>query len=132
MSVPIFTHVSECEALAKKIAPTLKGGEILGLIGPLGAGKTTFTQSLAKALGVKQVLRSPTFILMQSVKIPRKKFSLHHLDLYRLENLKEINALGMEDFLGKKNSVTVIEWADRAKSTLPKKTKYIHFQTSSL
>lgn len=125
--------VKQAKSLAKEVAKGLSGGEILGLVGPLGAGKTTFTQALAKELSVKAHPRSPTFILMQSfgALLPKgkRKVTLHHLDLYRLAGSKEISALGLEDFLGKPNSVTVIEWADKAKGLLPKKTVYIQFQS---
>lgn len=133
MSKAFSITVKQAKSAAKEIAKSLGGGEILGLIGPLGAGKTTFTQALAKELGVKGVLRSPTFVLMQSFqgKLPqgKVKINIHHLDLYRLPGSKDIHALGLADFLGKKNTLTVIEWADKAKKILPKKTKYIHFQS---
>lgn len=125
--------VKQAKSLAAEVSQTLKGGEILGLVGPLGAGKTTFTKALAKKLSVKGSLRSPTFILMQSfqARLPKgkTKIVLHHLDLYRLKGGKEIKTLGLDDFMGKKNTVTVIEWADKAKRWLPKKTKYIHFKS---
>jgi tRNA threonylcarbamoyladenosine biosynthesis protein TsaE len=135
MPKAISTHVSQVKQLAKEIAAKLKGGEVFGLVGPLGAGKTTFTQELAKALGVKKTLRSPTFILMQSVsaKIKTAKgvkaVALYHLDLYRLDNKQAVKALGMNDFLGKPGTITLIEWADKAEGLLPKKTKFIHFLT---
>lgn len=127
--------VKDAKALAKDLAKKIEGGEIFGLVGPLGAGKTTFTQCLARELGVKASVKSPTFIIMQSFLgfLPQRPFlkktpiNLYHLDLYRLKGKKEIGLLGLEDFLGKKNTVTVIEWADKAKNWLPAKTRYIHF-----
>lgn len=131
MSKAISLTVKDANKLAKSLSLGLRGGEILGLVGPLGAGKTTFTKALAKSLKVKGKLRSPTFILMQSfkAKLPGNKsaINLHHLDLYRLNTQAEIKTLGLEDFMGKQDSITVIEWADRAKKYLPKKTIYIHF-----
>jgi tRNA threonylcarbamoyladenosine biosynthesis protein TsaE len=127
--------VGDAKNLAIRLAKSLRGGEIFGLIGPLGAGKTTFTQHLARELKIRGRLKSPTFIIMQSLpgKLPKSltgkstPIVLHHLDLYRLHGKKEISQLGLEDFLGKKNTVTVIEWADRAKKWLPTKTRYIYF-----
>jgi tRNA threonylcarbamoyladenosine biosynthesis protein TsaE len=123
-------HLVDIKPLAKKIAAQLKGGEILGLIGNLGSGKTTFTKLLSKELKVKQKVTSPTFILMNlfpAKLINGKNIALYHLDLYRINSFKEVKALGIPEFWGRKNSVTVIEWADKIKKYLPKKTRYLFF-----
>ena len=126
------TSLKKARDLAKKIAPQLKGGEIIGLVGALGSGKTAFAKALGKALLVKKVMPSPTFVLMHkySARLPGslKKIYLFHLDLYRLSNFKEVRALGIEEIWGKKNSITIIEWADKFSKKLPKKTKIIAFQ----
>jgi tRNA threonylcarbamoyladenosine biosynthesis protein TsaE len=116
---------------AEKLAMQLRGGEILALIGPLGAGKTTFTQALGQALGVKEKILSPTFIVMQEfptkLKSPSNQpVTLIHLDLYRTEKFKEIETLGLTQAWGQPNTITIIEWADKIRSYLPKNTIYIH------
>jgi len=115
-------------AFARKIAKNLKGGEIIGLIGELGAGKTTLTKALAKALKIKKNITSPTFVLMKiyPVKIADSKIkNLVHIDAYRLKIDTDISSIGAQDYFHRLDTVTIIEWADRIKKTLPKKTKYI-------
>ena len=127
----IQTTVQESEKLAKRLARVIKGGETFALIGPLGAGKTTFTQHLAKALGVKSKITSPTFVLMQTYEGKKFKDSgplfIHHLDLYRLAGAKEIMESGLTEYWGNPDSVTLIEWADKAVELLPKHTTTINF-----
>lgn len=116
--------------LSKAVAKSLKGGEIFALVGPLGSGKTTFVQAVGKHLKIKRRIASPTFTLLNrfSVKLPGKKTAqLYHLDLYRAKNYREVKALGLEEFLGKPGTVTFIEWADKIKKHLPKKTRRINF-----
>lgn len=94
------------------------------MVGDLGAGKTSFVQGLAKGLGINQPIVSPTFILMRSYN------NLYHLDLYRLEGelSMEIENLGLQDLWGKKGNIVVIEWAEKIRELLPKKTIWIDFQ----
>ncbi len=94
-------------ALAQKLACTLKGGEIILLTGDLGAGKTAFTKGLAAALGVKEVVTSPTFTFMKSYK---GRLTLHHYDMYRVTDASELYELGLEEYLGDKEGVCAIEW----------------------
>lgn len=125
----ITKDAAATKALGRKIADQLKGGEVLALVGDLGAGKTTFIQGLAQGLGIKQNIISPTFILMRSYKADSDKM-LYHLDLYRLEQDfdKEFQNLGLGDIWGKPQNLVVIEWADKAKELLPKNTKWIEFE----
>lgn len=99
--------VDETYALAKKVADTLDGGEVLLLDGDLGAGKTTFTKGLAKALGVKEEVTSPTFTILNVYEDGRLK--LNHLDMYRVESVDELAELGIEECFNE-DAVTVIEW----------------------
>lgn len=122
----------ETKLLAKKVASSLKGGEILALIGELGAGKTFFTQSLAHILGVKEKITSPTFILLKTYRATGKKIKkIYHLDAYRLKSANDLTDLGILEFLGAKKSLTVIEWADKVKKILPAKTLFIKIKILS-
>ncbi len=94
-------------ALAAKIADILDGGEIILLDGELGAGKTTFTKGLAKALGVTEEVTSPTFTILNVYESGRLR--LNHLDMYRVESADELAELGIEDCMDDE-SVTVVEW----------------------
>ena len=98
---------TETHALAEKIAGTLSGGEAILLSGTLGAGKTTFTKGLAKALGVQKTVVSPTFTIIKEYQ--GTSLMLYHIDMYRIEDEDEIYELGIEE-LYQKDSVTVIEW----------------------
>jgi len=122
--------LSGTKKLAIKLAGQFRGGEVIGLIGKLGAGKTTFTQFLAAALGVKQKVNSPTFNIVKVYKIINHKSkikNLIHIDAYRLRSPKELIALGVEEYLNDKNTVTVIEWADKVKAIMPTGAFYVYF-----
>lgn len=113
---------AETAALAAEIAEKLKGGETLVLRGGLGAGKTTFTKGLAKALGVTRNVVSPTFTLVREYEEGRLK--LYHFDLYRIEDEGELEELGLDEYF-RDDSVVVIEW--NRISRLPGKVTEIVF-----
>ena len=118
--------LSKAESAAKKIAKIIKGGEVFALIGELGSGKTTFTKALGKALGIRQTISSPTFVMMQQFEIPKSKLFLYHLDLYRTKSFKEVKSLGITEWWGHPQTVTVIEWADKILNNLPPNTTIIY------
>jgi tRNA threonylcarbamoyladenosine biosynthesis protein TsaE len=108
-----------CELLSHSRHATLRFGEHLGrvavpgdlilLYGDLGAGKTTLTQGIARGLGIDGAVNSPTFTL---IKEHAGRLPLFHIDLYRLGDVAEVEALGVEDYLDR-GGVCVVEWADR-------------------
>jgi tRNA threonylcarbamoyladenosine biosynthesis protein TsaE len=125
-------RLSQAETEANKLAKTLLGGEVLALIGDLGSGKTTFTKALGRALGVKGVITSPTFVMMQQYQTTTKNKEnkplwLYHLDLYRTNNFSEVKSLGIEQYWGHPETITVIEWADKILDHLPQKTLLFQF-----
>lgn len=99
--------VSDTYAVASRLARKLNGGEIILLSGDLGAGKTTFTKGLAKALGISEVVTSPTFTFMKSY---TGRLTLYHYDMYRVTDSSELYELGLEEYLGAAGGVCVIEW----------------------
>src|SRR5262245_240543 len=106
------TTASEAEtgAVGRDVARTLRAGDVVLLHGDLGAGKTAFVRGLAEGLGVEpSEVSSPTFTLIQEYRGGR--LPLLHVDLYRLDNAKEIDDLGLEE-LGR-DAVTAIEWAEK-------------------
>lgn len=110
--------------LAEELSRHLNSGDIVCLIGDLGAGKTTFTKGLAKGFGIApKKVGSPTFVLMAEYRgkfrKTRKPASLFHFDLYRLDNIEEISLIGYDEFLYSEG-ISVIEWADRLKELMPK------------
>ena len=96
----------ETIAAAEKFAAGLQGGDVVLLTGELGAGKTTFTKGIALALGIKEPVTSPTFTIIKEYK--GEKFALYHMDMYRLSG--DITELGLEEYLGRKDGVCVVEW----------------------
>lgn len=103
------THsVKGTEKLAAALAEKLKGGEVILLNGRLGAGKTAFTKGLAKALGIKGNVTSPTFTIMKEYR--SEKFNLCHFDMYRIESSDELEELGLRELLYDDKNVCVIEW----------------------
>ena len=132
--------VEETWALARQFAAELKPGDIVCLEGDLGAGKTTFTQGLATALGVAGRVTSPTFCLVQehrkvgewesgsvgeweSGNVP---LLLVHMDLYRLRGEDDVLAIGWEDYLAE-GAILVVEWPERAGSLIPPTAKHVVF-----
>jgi tRNA threonylcarbamoyladenosine biosynthesis protein TsaE len=123
----ILKSVQETSKLAKKIAlDCLKSGvgnraRVIGLYGELGAGKTTFTQSFAKALGIREKVVSPTFVIEKIYKLKGKKFKhLIHIDAYRIENNKELEHLGWDEVINNPENIIIVEWADKVEGLLPK------------
>lgn len=111
-------NLDQLDKFAKAFAESLKGGDVIGLVGELGAGKTSFVQRLAATFGIKEEVRSPTFVLMRAYDTgPTARASgvshMCHVDAYRLKDEAELAERGITEYLGKSNTVTVIEWADR-------------------
>lgn len=102
----------------QQIAEQVQPGDVLFLIGDLGAGKTTLTQSIGAGLGVDQdcYITSPTFSLLHEYE---GRLPLYHMDLYRLSGEEEVIELGFEEYIYGEG-VSVIEWPDRLGSLTPK------------
>lgn len=108
--------INELKKVAQTIAGILQAGDVLSLRGDLGAGKTTFVQAIAKAMGIHETVTSPTFSL---VNYYEGTPPLWHLDLYRLEAPEELEDIGYEDYFYPENAITFIEWAEKADYYLP-------------
>ncbi len=108
--------VTETEGLSTALGSLLKPGDIICLYGEMGTGKTTFVRGVARELGIKERITSPTFTLVKEYYNGR--FPLYHLDTYRLAGPQDMNDLGYgEYFYGK--GIVLIEWADRITELLP-------------
>lgn len=103
--------ISRCEkdtfALAADVAKTLRAGDVILLHGELGAGKTTFTKGLAKALGIEETVTSPTFNYVKEYQGGR--LPLFHFDMYRVSDADEVYELGLEEYFYR-GGVVVVEW----------------------
>src|SRR3989304_1002612 len=89
----------ETKKVAEKLAKDLTAGSIVALFGDLGAGKTVFVQGLAKGLGIKRRILSPTFVFMRSYPftINQQPLTFYHIDLYRGEDINDFKALGLDE-----------------------------------
>lgn len=120
---------TETQALAEKLGAALRGGEIIELVGDVGAGKTTFVKGLARGLKIDDDVQSPTFTISR-VYAARDDLSLAHYDFYRLNDagiMKDELAEMMQD----PKTITIIEWADIVEGVLPKDRLTIHFEAPS-
>ena len=116
--------------IAKNFATQLQGGEVLCLVGDLGAGKTAFTKGIAAGLKIKNTITSPTFVLMKIYKVTERKAIkfLSHIDAYRLSAGEQLLEIGADDYLGNPECVTIIEWADRVEDIWPEKRILVEFK----
>ncbi len=134
----ISKSVKETSKIAKifieevlKNSKTDQGAFVVGLVGNLGAGKTAFAQAVAKHLGVKNKVSSPTFVIMKKYPLKKnqknKKYDfLFHLDAYRLKNEQELLYLGWQEILDNEKHLVFIEWPENVSKVMPKNIKYIH------
>jgi len=124
-----LSSLQHTETLGKVLGRIAEPGDIITLAGNLGAGKTALTQSIGRGLGVEPsvYITSPTFSLLHEYK---GRIPLYHMDLYRLRNEGEIEALGFpEYFYG--DGLTVIEWPERLGSLMPEERLHIELVISS-
>lgn len=120
-NVQIYTtsSVEETIQLGKKLGETLNGGQTVLLSGDLGAGKTHFTKGIALALGVDDVVVSPTFAIHNAYQ--GSKLKLNHFDFYKIENIEEVENLGFDEIIGQKDAVCVMEWWQNVPQLVPSK-----------
>ena len=102
--------------LARGFAPIVRNGATIHLHGDLGAGKTTFARALLQALGVGERVKSPTYSLIESYRVV--ELGIHHLDLYRIADVEELEWLGLPDLL-EGRSLLLVEWPERGAGALP-------------
>lgn len=108
-------NLDETKNVAEEFAKSLNKCDVVLLNGDLGAGKTTFTGFVFHALGVKEVVNSPTFAILKTY---QGKFTLHHFDTYRISTEEAIEA-GFDEILSDRDSVIFIEWSENIKDLLP-------------
>ena len=118
---------AELEEIAANLAPLLKTGDVVTLVGTLGAGKTAFSRALInKMSNEEEEVPSPTFTLVQTYDLP--DISIWHFDLYRLEEKEaDILELGWEE--ARRYGVSLVEWSDRLGALLPKDRLEINIET---
>ncbi len=118
----------QTQLMGQRLGSLAEPGDVILLTGDLGAGKTTLTQGIAWGLGVDEYAASPSFVLVRE---HHGRLPLYHVDLYRLENLAEIDDLGLDEyFYGR--GVSVVEWAERAPGLLPPERLLIGIRLANL
>ena len=124
----ISSSVRQTQEIARRLASSLKPGDVVALAGNLGCGKTVFVKGLARGVGAKEKeVLSPTFVLLRQY---QGKLALNHFDLYRLKDIRQLERIGYEEyFYG--GGITAIEWADRIKQALPEEHLRIEFKVLS-
>ena len=105
--------------IAEKYAKSIKSPCVISLVGDLGAGKTTFSKGFAKGLGVKEIITSPTFTILNEYNSGR--MPLYHFDMYRLSSLEEAEGCGFLEYfdLSKLDGIVLVEWAKNVPGILP-------------
>ena len=115
---------NKTKEIGYKLGNLLTPGSVICLIGDLGAGKTTMTQSLAKALEVDDYITSPTFTIVNEY--TNSDINIYHFDVYRLADVDEFYAMGGEEYF--ENGICLIEWGEMIESILPKHYTKITFK----
>lgn len=136
----ISNSVTETHTFAKELLSELSTN-LICLYGELGAGKTTFVQGLARALGIKKRILSPSFVLVREYKINVKSpfdsaqgrrqlkvKNLHHIDCYRINSEQDIKSIDLKEIWSDPANLVVVEWAERVQKILPQKRIDIKFE----
>ncbi|MEK7452934.1 MAG: tRNA (adenosine(37)-N6)-threonylcarbamoyltransferase complex ATPase subunit type 1 TsaE [Patescibacteria group bacterium] len=139
MNIIITKNSEETRSIASEMAKNIlsvqsqdKLAVVIALEGVLGAGKTTFTQGFAEGLGLKDDVRSPTFVILKEYHMELSDKNLrfknfYHIDCYRLKDEKDIKDIGLSEILKNPENIILIEWAGNIKKALPKNCIKIKF-----
>ena len=113
----LLADAAASEELGARLAAAARGGDVITLSGPLGAGKTSIARGLLAALGLEEEAPSPTFAIVQPYEPPETRLPVMHVDLYRIEEPQEIDELGLDE--ARADSLLLIEWPERAPGRWP-------------
>lgn len=116
----------DTQRIGRVIGEHAQAGDIVLLVGDLGAGKTTLTQGILWGLGSVEYARSPTFVLATEYE---GRIHLYHIDLYRLDNIQDMSDLGLDEYLYGEG-ITVVEWADKGTGLFPEDTLKVSLKSS--
>ncbi|MFO8033991.1 MAG: tRNA (adenosine(37)-N6)-threonylcarbamoyltransferase complex ATPase subunit type 1 TsaE [Candidatus Bipolaricaulota bacterium] len=119
----------ETQRVGEELAHRLKSGDVVALVGELGAGKTTLVQGLARGLFIKEDVLSPSFVLART---HQGRLTLHHMDAYRINDPAELAEVGLTELLPPEEGVTALEWADRIPQLIPRGAIWVTMTMPSL
>ena len=122
---------AETAAIGEALAGCLRDGDVVLLHGDLGAGKTTLAKGIASALGVEDVVSSPSFSLVNEydTRLAAAVTRLYHLDLYRLRSEDDLASIGFDDFMALADGIALVEWPERASTALPERFLLVEIET---
>lgn len=107
-----------------------KGALVVGLSGELGSGKTAFTKLIAKHLGIKERVFSPTYVIIKNYELRATNYKrFFHIDAYRLEHEKELLHLGWEEIISDDEHLVFIEWPENISKAMPKHSKFVYISS---
>ncbi|MBI2462920.1 MAG: tRNA (adenosine(37)-N6)-threonylcarbamoyltransferase complex ATPase subunit type 1 TsaE [Candidatus Spechtbacteria bacterium] len=127
---PLETQKIAARFIIDAIKRPRSGALCVGLEGELGAGKTTFTQGIAKGLGITRIVQSPTFIIMRPLVLPKTLHGIstfYHFDWYRLSSPSDIKILEWDEIISNTSHLVLVEWADKFPSLYPEGMIQIYF-----
>jgi tRNA threonylcarbamoyladenosine biosynthesis protein TsaE len=124
----IVNDIDGIRPIALDLLERLQTGSIVVLVGEMGAGKTTFTQSVLRAMGIEDLEGSPTYSLINEYVSPYFG-KVYHMDLYRLDSLEEALDIGIEELLYQ-NVICFIEWPEKIKELLPDNTIWVYLRAN--
>lgn len=120
----VLSNIEHVTQLAEQFATLQQTGLLIFLEGDLGVGKTTFVRALLGVMGYEGKVKSPTYTLVETYELANSL--VHHFDLYRLQNPKELNDLGIEEYLTP-NTLVFVEWPEQGKGILPPPDLTFHY-----
>lgn len=126
MEKSITKSAKETQNFGAVTADKIRRGGIIALYGDLGSGKTTFVQGLGRGLGLSNKIISPSFIIIRTYSLTGRNF--YHIDLYRINDQKEIVGMGLTEIIQNKENIITIEWPEKIEAMLPKERINIYFE----
>ena len=110
-ALTVLVDPAATDRAGRALAALVQAGDVIGLCGDLGSGKTSLVQGVVAGLGAPEVAASPTFALINEIRGGR--LPVWHADLYRIERARELAELGLDELIDRGDAVVLIEWADR-------------------
>lgn len=125
----VTTSAEETQRVGECLAHDVQPGDCIFLYGELGSGKTTFVQGFARGLGIKRRIISPTFTIVRQYELQEEKEikRLYHLDLYRIDSHDDLQTIAIDEILGDRDAIAVIEWPEKLDKQTEKKTHTLSF-----
>ncbi|MCI2081816.1 MAG: tRNA (adenosine(37)-N6)-threonylcarbamoyltransferase complex ATPase subunit type 1 TsaE [Bacteroidales bacterium] len=125
MAETVIRNLEDLDRAAKEFMGKIGNNRIIAFYGSMGAGKTTFITAFCKALGVKDVVNSPTFTIVNEYRTDKGR-SVYHFDFYRINKISEAQDIGFEEYLYDTDGICVIEWPEIVEELLPDETLRVH------